>query len=59
MDASNLKRMSAQINVDDFLPASEEETQDQEFQTGMHPSPCGKPDRRLPHTIHFSSVLQL
>lgn len=46
MDASNLKRMSAQINVDDFLPASEEE---KEYMVKMRPSTTAFKDgiRRL------------
>ncbi|MBQ6384875.1 MAG: ABC transporter permease [Lachnospiraceae bacterium] len=35
MDANNLKRMSAQVNVDDFLPASAEE---KEYMVKMRPS---------------------
>ena len=46
MDANNLKRMSMQVNVDDFLPASEEE---KEYMVKMRPSPTAFKDgvRRL------------
>ena len=35
MDKENLKRLSAQVNVDDFLPASEK---DKEYMVKMRPS---------------------
>ena len=35
MDINNLKRLSAQVNVDDFLPASDEE---KEYMVKMRPS---------------------
>ncbi len=46
MDANNLKRMSAQVNVDDFLPASEEE---KAYMVKMRPSTTAFKDgvRRL------------
>lgn len=46
MDANNLKRMSMQVNVDDFLPASEEE---KEYMVKMRPSTTAFKDgvRRL------------
>ena len=46
MDANNLKRMSAQLNVDDFLPASAEE---KEYMVKMRPSTTAFKDgvRRL------------
>ena len=46
MDVNNLKRMSAQVNVDDFLPASEEE---KAYMVKMRPSTTAFKDgvRRL------------
>ena len=46
MDKENLKRLSAQVNVDDFLPASEK---DKEYMVKMRPSTTAFKDglRRL------------